>query len=386
MKIILISEGKREGKVEMRPTNFVATHADGTGLFTAEQVGIGHPDKFCDKVSDTLLTKVLEKDPYAHCAIETMAKGDKVIVAGEVTTEATEVLADENISRIVNELWSFLYGNLDSGVEVINLLDKQSPEIFNKVQDGGAGDQGVMVGYATCYDEFNNHNPEYYLASNLLSIAQTQGIGVVGLDAKSQVTLNHGFLEHVVFSAQQLCDSEEEFYDAMQEIANTWADENEIPRKTLNKVLSINPGGLWTIGGPIADSGLTGRKIIADTYGPYVGHGGGAFSGKDYTKVDRSGAYLARAIAKNIVKQTYYHEVRVELAYQIGYPEPVGFSVITDNECNDALTNHIKGKVSLNPIGIAELLNLRNVDYGKYCTLGHFMHRDAPWETVEIEL
>ena len=358
-------------------------------LFTSEQVGIGHPDKFCDRVSDTLISKIISEDKEARCAIETMAKGGTVVLAGEVTSNKPEFLYTQELYDTVSNIWEQTYPGYGQGIEVINLIEPQSPEINEAVSMGGAGDQGIMVGYANREEKYNYLPPSYYLASNLLNIAAANGIGVLGLDSKSQVTLDeNNKVKHLVFSCQQVGGDERYFDYEMMQIVTQWAESNGInPKELTEDVLSINPGGSWWIGGPEADAGLTGRKVIADTYGPYVGHGGGAFSGKDYTKVDRSGAYMARAVAKNLVKQYDLDEVFVEIAYKIGYEDPVSVAVrgLTP-ERNAYFEEIIKSYVDLSPRGIADQLSLRDVDFARYCTLGHFTHLDAPWETVELKI
>ena len=357
-------------------------------LSTAEQVGIGHPDKFCDRVSDTLLTHVIQEDPEAHCAIETMAKGNTVVVAGEVSTEATEMVSLEHVEKVVSKLWESTY-NSTNGLNIINLLEKQSPEIEEAVDYGGAGDQGIMVGYAVDSPETNYLPREYYLATDLAKEANQKGIGVLGLDLKTQVTLDQkGNLDHVVFSSQKLEGVENEtFYDEMYDIAWNWFNKNNLEvhnEDALERVLSINPGGMWTIGGPEADSGLTGRKIIADAYGPFVPQGGGCWSGKDFTKVDRSGAYMARVIAKSLVINSGMPEATVQLAYEIGSLYPVSVQVWSQGVPQYTLGREIARKIDLTPEGIKELLGLDKVKYSDYCVFGHFTHETAPWETTQI--
>lgn len=344
-------------------------------LYTAEQVAPGHPDKFCDQVSDRLLTRYLAQDPSSKCAIECAAKGNTVFVFGEVTSDA-----DVSIESEVAGLWGALYG---SEPEVVVRLDQQSPEIFHKVQFGGAGDQGIMTGYAT--NETAMFLPKSYVyATEILRWVQgTLGGTVTASDAKSQVTLTEdGGINHILLSVQQLPHTDldlvrERIEDQVYSILRGILFEDQTPLK-----ISINPGGLWYDGGPSADSGLTGRKITADTYGPSIPHGGGAFSGKDPSKVDRSGAYMARYVAKNLVNQGLASKAQVQVAYEIGSEEPVSLDVNTFGTGSEQDALRFVNEFDWTPEGISDQLSLLTVEYDTLCVWGHFTHSDAPWEQL----
>lgn len=358
-------------------------------LVTAEQVNLGHPDKFCDRISDSLMDSILVVDPLAHCAIETFACGTHVIVGGEVSFDGNSLDLASLVEETVRDLWeSTYYDAVD--LTVVNLINKQSEEISDAVSFGGAGDQGIMVGYAVGTEESNFLPREYFLASDLMRITAESGLGVLGTDAKCQVTLDKesGHVAYVVFSAQKLSKhfSEEDFFQEMYSILDRWVNKHDLNIDIYDDyIVSVNPGCEWTVGGPLADTGLTGRKIIADSYGPSVTHGGGAYSGKDCTKVDRSGAYMARCVAKNLVKQGLCSEATVKVAYQIGYPEPVMVSVEADGVLNDTLSTAVQDVVDWSPEGIKTFLGLDRPIFSKFNTFGHYTNPEAPWESRDID-
>ena len=334
-----------------------------TSLRTAEPVPCGHPDKFRDQISDTLLSMYLHGDPTSRCAIEAVAKNSKVFVVGEVTSN-TEVDIDE----AVNSLAVAIYGR---EVEVVQELSIQSPEIFDKVRSGGAGDQGIMTGYATT-GTLLGLPEEYELATNILRGLQDRHNGqVLASDAKSQVTLDrYGNITHLLVSGEQLIDSLPDFRTVIEESIMDILEEQGYNAPA---VLHINPGGAWYQGGPWADSGLTGRKITADTYGPSIPHGGGAFSGKDPSKVDRSGAYMARAAA--------LERAQVQVAYEIGTAEPVSLRVdgFGAGRAAEAKAERLIRDLDWTPNGIIDNLGLLEVNYAPFSVWGHFSHTDAPW-------
>ena len=308
---------------------------------TAECVSPKHPDKMCDRISDTILDFYLQGDPNSRCAIETCGGNGKVFVTGEVTSN-TEVTEDD-IKSIVHNI---------SGVEdVIVHLTKQSPEIAQGVDTGGAGDQGIMIGYA-CRDNEQFIPQEYYLSRELNKFVFNK----YPYDGKTQVTMNGNSLRVV-------CSFQNAPADELEKLVMQYF--KDFPQYHI-EALHCNPAGDWNIGGFTADAGLTGRKLAVDNYGPRVPLGGGAFSGKDCTKVDRSAAYMARRIAVDILEQRPdVKEVTVQLAYAIGYDQPLQASALVDGE-----HEFIKG-YDLSPNGIIEFLKLTKPVFGDTAAFGH---------------
>lgn len=308
---------------------------------TAEFVSPRHPDKMCDRISDAILDLCLEQDPNSRVAVETMGGHGKVFITGEVTTEAK--LNDGDIKRIVKQI-----SNID---DVTIHLETQSPEISQGVDSGGAGDQGIMIGYA-CNENQEYVPQEYFLARNLNRYLYAS----YQTDGKTQITMNGNSLR-VVASFQgapkeQLEKKCEKFF-------------SQFPQYRID-ALHCNPAGDWDIGGFSADAGLTGRKLAVDNYGPRVPLGGGAFSGKDASKVDRSAAYMARKIAVDILKEKGAKEVVVQLAYAIGYNQPLQASALVDGE-HQFVTGY-----DLSPNGIIEQLDLKQPIYERTANFGHF--------------
>lgn len=319
---------------------------------TAESVSPKHPDKICDQISDAILDAYLAKDPHARVAIDVAGGHGTIFIVGEatsVTTSVTKKVIEAIVHRIVGTQ------NNGSPYEVIIRIASQSPEIAHGVDTGGAGDQGIMVGYAT------NETPEflpleYVLARNL----NRHLYELWSSDGKTQVTTKNGKVDTIVASFQHAPKGE------LEVAVGRWLEQEPLARFEKHPVLHINPAGDWHIGGFDADSGLTGRKLAVDNYGPRVPLGGGAFSGKDGTKVDRSGAYIARRIAVDYLKRNHAHEVYVYLAYAIGYPEPVEATAIVDGEhCP------VEG-YDLTPAGIISALDLRRPINEERARYGHF--------------
>lgn len=311
-------------------------------LKTAECVTPNHPDKICDRISDAILDACLEQDKNSRVAIETMGGHNIITITGELTTKA-----NVNIPEIVRKIVGEKYG-------IQTNIVKQSPEISRGVDSEGAGDQGIMVGYA-CNDNEEMIPQELYLARNLAKFIYKNH----KVDGKTQITLNKkGQITDIVAS---FCNVDA---NKLTKYIFTWL----IGKKFLKRGMSIyaNPAGDWNIGGFDADTGVTGRKLAVDNYGPQIPIGGGAFSGKDYTKVDRSGAYIARRIAVDYLKKYKAKEVTVKLAYSIGMPEPVMANAIVDGK-----EKEIKG-YDLTPKGINEFLKLKNPIYQKTAEWGHF--------------
>ena len=372
----------------------------GTCFFTSESVSKGHPDKVCDQISDAILDEILRKDKTARVACETYITRGLVIVGGEITTR-TWVDVEQIARDVIKDIG---YDNAEFGFNgntcaVVNVIGKQSPDISQGVDVGGAGDQGLMVGYAV------NETPEYMPLSLVLSheilkklesVRKSKKLDYLGPDAKSQVTVEYKDgkpvrIDTVVLSTQhtekildksgnQITEkSKKEIADAaIWPVVKKWADKNT--------KIYINPTGKFVIGGPQSDTGLTGRKIIVDTYGGRCPHGGGAFSGKDPTKVDRSAAYMARYIAKNIVAAKLAGECTVQIAYAIGREEPVGFYVDTDGTGilpDEKLAKIARKVFPLTPRGIIEHFKLRNPIYRQTAAFGHFGRKEFPWEKTD---
>ncbi|QCZ36625.1 methionine adenosyltransferase [Mycoplasma nasistruthionis] len=360
-------------------------------LFTSESVGRGHPDKLCDQISDAILDAYLQLDPQAKVAIETMASGHKVLIAGEVKSDA-KVYVLEIATQILKEL---NYFSPETSLEVD--IRAQSPDInmgVEKQDEIGAGDQGLMFGFAT--NETKQFMPlAITLAHELVKEAESQRVSsqfkYAKADMKAQVTLdytdpNKTVVDTILMSVQHSSKyNEVEFKQYIKDnIIKTVLDKYdlELPEKIL-----INPTGQFVIGGPIGDTGLTGRKIIVDTYGGYARHGGGAFSGKDATKVDRSAAYAARWISKNVVAAKLADKIEIQIAYAIGVAKPVSIMIDTFNTAKvseDLISQAIANVFDLTPKGIIESLDLLRPIYSKTAYFGHFGRDDLdlPWERL----
>lgn len=372
----------------------------GKCFFTSESVSKGHPDKVCDQISDAILDEILKKDKTARVACETYITRGLVVIGGEITTRTwvdVEQIARDVIKNIGYD--DAKYGFNYKTCAVINVIGKQSPDISQGVDVGGAGDQGLMVGYAV------NETPElmplslvlsHKILKNLEQVRKNGTLAYLGPDAKSQVTVEYQDgkpvrVDTVVISTQhteEILDksgdkitekSKKEIADAaLTPEIKKWMDKNS--------KIYINPTGKFVIGGPQSDTGLTGRKIIVDTYGGRCPHGGGAFSGKDPTKVDRSAAYMARYIAKNIVAAGLAHECTVQLAYAIGREEPVGFYVDTDGTGvlpDEKLAQIARKLFPLTPRGIIEHFKLRSPVYCPTAAYGHFGRKEFAWEKTD---
>ena len=322
---------------------------------TAESVSPKHPDKLCDQISDAILDAYLQEDPFSRVAVDVTGGHGSIFVTGEVTSSATSVNVSEIVHRIVGL-------QVDSEpYEVIERIAAQSPEIAGGVDTGGAGDQGIMVGYA-CNETPELLPLEYVLARSLNQFLYKQW----PYDGKTQITLAGERILTIVASFQHAPKVELE--EAIQQWARTqsYVSHYFIKGRNDNPTIHANPAGDWHIGGFDADAGLTGRKLAVDNYGPRVPLGGGAFSGKDGTKVDRSGAYIARKIAVDYLKRYDASEVFVYLAYAIGYPQPVEATAIVDGA-----HKAIKG-YDLTPAGIINTLKLREVGFEERAKYGHF--------------
>ncbi|MDR2514738.1 MAG: methionine adenosyltransferase [Christensenellaceae bacterium] len=366
-------------------------------LFTSESVTEGHPDKICDQVSDAVLDAYLEKDPAARVACETAAATGMLLVMGEVTANCTvdvPAVARETLRRIG-------YGDPQFGfdalaVSVLTALNRQSPDIALGVNSGGAGDQGMMFGYATDETDAFMSLPvtlAHGLTRRLAQVRKSGALPWLGPDGKAQVTVEYKDgapvrVDTVVISTQHTADT---FHEEVEAAVIRQVALPVLPNKLMdeNTRFLINPTGRFVTGGPRGDTGLTGRKIIVDTYGGFARHGGGAFSGKDPTKVDRSAAYAARHVAKNLVAAGIAKRLEIQIAYAIGVAQPVSVSVDTfgtgglpDAKILDIVNHHF----DLRPSAIIERLGLRRPIYEQTAAYGHFGRDDLdlPWERLDM--
>ena len=371
-------------------------------LFTSESVTEGHPDKLCDYISDNVLDAFLKEDPKSRVACECVAGKGLILVAGEITSKA-EVDIEAIVRNTIKEI-GYTDENTDIDYEkcdVIVNISKQSADIAlgvdksydNSGKSEGAGDQGLMFGYAT--DETDNYMPipiylAHKLSKKLSDVRKSSELPYLGPDGKTQVTIEYDEenkpirVDTIVLSTQhsESIDLETLRKDIKEHVIFKVIPENLLDENTK---YFINPTGRFVIGGPLGDSGLTGRKIIVDTYGGYARHGGGAFSGKDPTKVDRSASYMARFIAKNIVANGYAKKCEVQLAYAIWVAKPVsilvntyGTSTISEEE----IVEKIDKTFDLTPDGIIKTLDLRKPIYRKTTNYGHFGKDNLPWEKI----
>lgn len=341
-------------------------------MLSTEQVSKYHPDKYADQISDAILTEALRQDEKSRVACETLVKDTTVVIAGEITTQAKL-----DYEKIVRQVAAKLNYQVD---KVINLISQQSVEIAAGVDVGGAGDQGMMFGYAT--SETPSKLPfAFALANQIIQVLEddlkNNRQSILRGDAKCQITVaaDQKTIDTILISACHLEGL------SLAEVRNYL--ENLLPEKVKNvKQILLNPAGLWTVGGPASDCGVTGRKIVCDQYGGFCPVGGGAFSGKDPTKVDRSGAYMARYLAVEMVKKYQISEVLVQLAYAIGMREPVSVDVkiktsenLTEKEKPEQelmMTKWIKENHDLTPQGIIKTLGLLKIDYARLAEGCHY--------------
>lgn len=361
--------------------------------FTSESVTEGHPDKICDNISDTILDECLKQDPDSRVAIETFASNNTITIAGQITSTARIKIGElvrEKLKQIGydNEQTDIDYRTCKINVEIT----KQSPDIALGVDIGGAGDQGIMFGYAC--DETQNYMPyaidmAHRLARKLTEVRKEGIVPYLRPDGKTQVTVEYENdkpkrIETILISTQHLetATLEQVRKDVTQHVIKAVVPENMMDENTK---IYINPTGRFVIGGPLGDTGLTGRKIIVDTYGGYAKHGGGAFSGKDASKVDRSAAYMLRHIAKNLVANGYAKKCEIQVSYAIGMKEPLSICVNTfgtSSKTEEELVELIKEKFDLTPDGIIKYLRLKEPIYEKTTNYGHFGKDNLPWEKI----
>ncbi len=364
-------------------------------LFTSESVTEGHPDKLCDQISDEILDKLIKQDKNSKVAVETLATRGLILVAGEVSTKGY-VDVQGTARKVVHEVG---YDNPEYGfdfdsIAVLTALHEQSPDIARGVikKEMGAGDQGLMFGYAT--NETKELMPlpiimAHKIAMRLAEVRKKKILDWVRPDGKSQVTVEYKNgkpvrIDTIVVSTQHSPKVKnkkirKEIIDkVISPVAKDWID-----KKTK---FYINPTGRFVIGGPAADTGLTGRKIIVDTYGGFGAHGGGCFSGKDPSKVDRSGSYMARYIAKNLVAAKLAEKVEVQIAYAIGVSKPVSVMVNSFNTgiiSDEKLIGIVKKVFDMRPGAIIKQLKLQNPIYRKTAAYGHFGRKGFPWEKTD---
>lgn len=374
---------------------------------TSEYVSYGHPDKIADQISDAILDAYLEKDKNCRTGIEVMVKDNVVILGGEVNSTAT-INYDEIVRNVFKNLpFSKIHHLSPSEIKIINLIGKQSTEIHNGVDKGkgiiGAGDQGFMVGYAS--NETYTYMPlGHYLAKKICQYIASL-TPLYGPDTKSQVTVeydedNTPRVKHILISTMHQnsldnCRNDITKYIINNEInISQYIFDNYIKNNN-DLVIDVNPCGEWRTGGPVSDCGVTGRKIVVDAYGGYCNVGGGAFSGKDLTKVDRSAAYMCRYLAKNIVATGICNTAKVELSYMIGIPEPSAINIELDinNDKSDKIIEWIKSHIDLTPKGIIERFEGFYPRYYNTAKNGHYgynvdgnkeLETLYPWEKIDI--
>ena len=371
-------------------------------LFTSESVTEGHPDKLCDYISDSILDSFLEKDENSRVACETVAGKGEIFITGEITSKA-EVDIEKVVRQAIKEVG---YDNSEIDMDyrtckIIISLSKQSPDIAlgvdksletkkgEGIESEGAGDQGLMFGFAC--DELMPLpiSLAHRLAKRLSEVRKQKIISYLRPDGKVQVTIEYNDgkpvrVDTIVISTQHDSDVD---LDVLKKDIKDKVIKEIVPKELLDEKTKyyINPTGRFVIGGPLGDSGLTGRKIIVDTYGGYARHGGGAFSGKDATKVDRSAAYMARFLAKNIVANGYAKKCEIQFAYSIGVAKPVSIYIDTfgtNTIPEEEIVDKIKSKFDLTPRGIIEYLDLKKPIYRKTTNYGHFGKEDLSWEKV----
>ena len=361
--------------------------------FTSESVTEGHPDKLCDLISDTILDEYLKQDENSRVAVETFASKNTITIAGQITSKA-DVNVEELVRKVIKEI-GYDNENIDIDYSTCKIdinITKQSTDIAMGVDTGGAGDQGIMFGYAS--NETEDYMPyaidmAHKLAKRLTKVRKEKIMPYLRPDGKVQVTVEYEEnkpkrIETILISTQhnENASQEELKKDIIEKVIKAVVPSDMIDENTK---IYVNPTGRFVIGGPLGDTGLTGRKIIVDTYGGYSRHGGGAFSGKDASKVDRSAAYMLRYIAKNLVANGYCDKCEIQISYGIGMKEPLSIYINTFNtgkKSDEELVKLVKEKFNLTPNEIIKYLDLKKPIYTKTTNYGHFGKKDLPWEKV----
>lgn len=361
--------------------------------FTSESVTEGHPDKLCDTISDRILDECMKQDKESRVAVETFASKNTITIAGQITSNAS-INVEEIVRDTIREIG---FDNSQTDIDHRNCevhinITRQSPDIAMGVDGGGAGDQGIMFGYAC--DETDNYMPyalemAHRLAKRLTEVRKKEEIPYIRPDGKTQVTVEYENnrpkrIETILISTQH---TEETSMEQLKKDLIEKVIKKVIPAEMMDQKTNIyiNPTGRFVIGGPLGDTGLTGRKIIVDTYGGYSRHGGGAFSGKDPSKVDRSAAYMLRHIAKNIVANGLARACEIQVSYAIGMREPLSIWVNTfgtGKKTEEELVKDIREKFDLTPEGIIKYLALKQPIYSKTTNYGHFGKDNLPWEKI----
>ena len=349
---------------------------------TSEQVSDGHPDKIADQIADAIVTDTLKRDKNARVAIEVLIKDYNIVIAGEVTAEG-----HTDYTKIVRDVFKRIGRNRlgydPKKFKIQVLVTRQSSDIALGVDKGGAGDQGIMYGYAT------NETPEllpmpFVLATDVLKRLKNVDDERIKADAKAQVTFDNWRILTFLCSVQTMRNiSQQDMNYVKRIITGLMKDVSSERALNTDFEILINPTGKFECGGPFADCGVTGRKLACDTYGGVAHLGGGALSGKDPTKVDRSGAYMARKIARDIVRAGYADKCEVQIAYAIGVAKPVSVNVEcfgTEKQTLEFLQDYAQNNYDLTPRGIIKTLKLLDVDYNKVSAYGHFGKKGLPWE------
>jgi|TARA_B100001093_G_scaffold282519_1_gene269931 S-adenosylmethionine synthetase len=362
-------------------------------FFTSESVTEGHPDKIADLVSDNVANYLINQKEINRAAIETMVSSNMITVAGEAKSELInnfneiESLVRETIREIGYEQQNFHWNTL----KFKNLIHNQSVDIARGTDDFGAGDQGMMFGYAC--DENDSLMPSaiYYShkITKALSIARHNGKNWIGPDGKAQVTIEYSNINDPLRISDVICSTQHS-----KDLKDNSMEVKKRVKKIIQPVLEdmddvdtnfeINPTGNFVTGGPDGDVGVTGRKIIVDTYGGYAPHGGGAFSGKDCTKVDRSGAYMARYIAKNIVASGLASNATIQISYAIGIKEPVSIYIYCDGKVRNDISEWVTKNIDLTPLGIIRKFDLFKLNLSDTTNYGHFGKSNLPWEKIDL--
>lgn len=365
----------------------------GNYFFTSESVTEGHPDKVADLVSDNVANYLINQKEMNRAAIETMVSSNMITIAGEAkselinNTDEIESIVRETIKEIGYEQQNFHWNTL----KLQNLIHNQSVDIAKGTDNFGAGDQGMMFGYACNENDSLMPSAIYYShkITKALSIARHNGENWIGPDGKAQVTIEYNNINDPLRISDVICSTQH---------SNELKDNNSEVKRRVKEIIQpvlenmddndtnfeVNPTGNFVTGGPDGDVGVTGRKIIVDTYGGYAPHGGGAFSGKDCTKVDRSGAYMARYIAKNIVVSGLALNATVQLSYAIGIKEPVSLYVYCDGKVRNDISNWISKNIDLTPLGIIRKFDLFKLNLADTTNYGHFGKNYLPWEKTDI--